>query len=84
MQFFLPEPRAVFLLFPGFADLDVTAALSRARYLLECGSSGERCLAKLALELSYDQGSLAEALWRLDEPNFQRLLVCLHALRSGS
>jgi hypothetical protein len=82
MQTILSRPSSVFLLFPNLRGFTESDALTQVGFLATHGSSGELCLAKLALELAYEQGALSEALWRLDEPNFNRLLLCLKTLRA--
>ena len=45
------------------------------------GSSGERCLARVALDLWNQTGLLSEIVWALDERNFRNLVRSLQLLR---
>lgn len=77
------SPSFVFhCLFPNLSSLSQEEARSHLDYLLDAGSSGERCLARVALEIENREGLLSDILWALDGPAFDRLVTLLHALRN--
>jgi hypothetical protein len=43
---------------------------NQLNFLLQYGSSSERCLAKAALDLWFRDGPLSDAVWLLDEKGF--------------
>ena len=77
------SPSIVFhCLFSKLPSLSQEEARSHLGYLLDAGSSGERCLARVALEIENREGLFSDVLWALDGPAFERLVTLRHALRN--